>query len=144
MSDLSEIRKQILKFRDDRNWQQFHQLKDLLLGLQIESAELLVAFYVELIDHKKHDDSKESWLLIPVGSLATTPSTNLRFVRGAHGFASPPLGGFAFIEREHHMLMPGREPTGIEPRLLVPAASMRRDKSWYHSSLAYFPRASPS
>ena len=38
--DFENIREQIIKFREDRNWKQFHTIKDLLLGLNIELAEL--------------------------------------------------------------------------------------------------------
>ncbi|GAA0190655.1 nucleotide pyrophosphohydrolase [Fulvivirga kasyanovii] len=38
--DFEHIREQIIKFREDRNWKQFHTIKDLLLGLNIELAEL--------------------------------------------------------------------------------------------------------
>ena len=34
----------VLKFRDDRNWQQFHTPKDLALSLTLEAAELLEVF----------------------------------------------------------------------------------------------------
>lgn len=34
----------ILKFRDDRNWKQFHNPKDLALSICLESAELLEIF----------------------------------------------------------------------------------------------------
>lgn len=37
---MKEVIEQILKFRDDRNWKQFHSIKDLLLGLNIEIGEL--------------------------------------------------------------------------------------------------------
>jgi NTP pyrophosphatase (non-canonical NTP hydrolase) len=42
--DIKELQTQIIKFRDERNWQQFHSLKDLLLGLNIECAELSELF----------------------------------------------------------------------------------------------------
>ena len=35
---------QILKFRDDRNWMQFHNPKDLALSISLEAAELLEVF----------------------------------------------------------------------------------------------------
>lgn len=35
---------QALKFRDDRNWKQFHNPKDLALSISLESAELLEVF----------------------------------------------------------------------------------------------------
>jgi NTP pyrophosphatase (non-canonical NTP hydrolase) len=38
--DLSTITEQIIAFRDQRNWKQFHTIKDLLLGLNIEISEL--------------------------------------------------------------------------------------------------------
>ncbi|UXR69654.1 nucleotide pyrophosphohydrolase [Staphylococcus sp. IVB6246] len=34
----------INKFRDDRNWRQFHNEKDLALSIRIEAAELLELF----------------------------------------------------------------------------------------------------
>jgi len=39
-SDLQELIQKLLKFRDDRNWAQFHNAKDLALALSIECAEL--------------------------------------------------------------------------------------------------------
>lgn len=35
---------QILKFRDDRNWKQFHTPKDLAISISLEAAELLEVF----------------------------------------------------------------------------------------------------
>ncbi len=34
----------VLKFRDERNWKQFHNPKDLALSLNLEAAELLEVF----------------------------------------------------------------------------------------------------
>ena len=34
----------VLKFRDDRNWRQFHTPKDLAISLSLEAAELLELF----------------------------------------------------------------------------------------------------
>ena len=42
--DYNEIEQLVLNFRDERNWKQFHQIKDLLLGLNIEVAELQELF----------------------------------------------------------------------------------------------------
>lgn len=44
MSDLNDIIKKIKKFRDERDWEQFHNSKDLALAISIESAELLELF----------------------------------------------------------------------------------------------------
>ena len=34
----------VLKFRDDRNWKQFHNPKDLAISISLEAAELLEVF----------------------------------------------------------------------------------------------------
>ena len=44
MSDLEELRKEIVKFTQDRDWDQFHNGKDLALALSIEASELNEAF----------------------------------------------------------------------------------------------------
>jgi NTP pyrophosphatase (non-canonical NTP hydrolase) len=40
MNDCKEITRALLQFRDERNWAQFHNPKDLALALSIEAAEL--------------------------------------------------------------------------------------------------------
>ena len=44
MSDLDELRQAIVKFTQERDWDQFHNGKDLALALSIEAAELNEAF----------------------------------------------------------------------------------------------------
>lgn len=44
MSELKEICEKVLQFRDERNWQQFHNPKDLALSLSLEASELLELF----------------------------------------------------------------------------------------------------
>ena len=44
MSDLKELRKAIVQFTQERDWDQFHNGKDLALALSIEAAELNEAF----------------------------------------------------------------------------------------------------
>lgn len=39
-----EVTKLVLAFRDERDWKQFHNLKDLAISLNIEAAELLELF----------------------------------------------------------------------------------------------------
>ena len=41
---MKKIIKVLKKFRDDRDWKQFHNPKDLSIALSIESGELLEAF----------------------------------------------------------------------------------------------------
>lgn len=44
MSDLEELRQEIVKFTQERDWDQFHNGKDLALALSIEAGELNEAF----------------------------------------------------------------------------------------------------
>ena len=44
MSDLEELRKSIVQFTQERDWDQFHNGKDLALALSIEASELNEAF----------------------------------------------------------------------------------------------------
>lgn len=41
---MNEVLNRLRQFRDDRDWKQFHNPKDLALALSIESGELLEAF----------------------------------------------------------------------------------------------------
>ena len=43
-SDIQEIMEQIVKFTQDRDWDQFHNGKDLALALSIEASELNEVF----------------------------------------------------------------------------------------------------
>ena len=44
MTDIENITKQILAFRDKRDWKQFHNPKDLALAINVEAGELLELF----------------------------------------------------------------------------------------------------
>lgn len=44
MSDLNEVTQALLDFRDERDWAQFHNPKDLALALNIEAGELLESY----------------------------------------------------------------------------------------------------
>jgi NTP pyrophosphatase (non-canonical NTP hydrolase) len=44
MKDLDEMRSKIVQFRDDRNWKQFHNPKDLAISLLLEAGEVLEHF----------------------------------------------------------------------------------------------------
>ena len=44
MSDLEELRLAVVKFTQERDWDQFHNGKDLAIALSIEAAELNEAF----------------------------------------------------------------------------------------------------
>ncbi len=44
MKTIEELRQDILGFRDERNWKQFHTPKDLAIYISLEAAELLEVF----------------------------------------------------------------------------------------------------
>jgi len=44
MSDIKELIGKVKKFRDERDWKQFHNPKDMALSLILESAEVLEHF----------------------------------------------------------------------------------------------------
>lgn len=41
---MHELIEQVLKFRDDRDWKQFHNPKDLAISISLEASELLENF----------------------------------------------------------------------------------------------------
>lgn len=44
MSDIKRLTEKIKKFRDERDWKQFHNPKDVALSLVLEAAEVLEHF----------------------------------------------------------------------------------------------------
>ena len=53
---------QVLKFRDDRDWKQFHNPKDLAISISLEAAELLEVFQwsaTDVVCENKLDKIKE-------------------------------------------------------------------------------------
>ena len=44
MSELKMLVNELIKFRDERDWKQFHNAKDLAVALNIEAGELLELF----------------------------------------------------------------------------------------------------
>ena len=57
-----ETIKEVLKFRDDRDWKQFHNPKDLAISICLEASELLEVFQwsgAELDAKGKEDRIKE-------------------------------------------------------------------------------------
>src|SRR6187549_2998242 len=44
MTDTEEIISQLIKFRNERDWAQFHNPKDLALAINVEAGELLECF----------------------------------------------------------------------------------------------------
>jgi NTP pyrophosphatase (non-canonical NTP hydrolase) len=59
MSDCNEIIQVLKNFRDDRDWAQFHNPKDLAIALSIESNELLEQFLWKKAEDANEDKLKE-------------------------------------------------------------------------------------
>jgi len=54
MTDIDEIVKALLEFRNERDWEQFHNPKDLALAINVEAGEML-----ELFLWKKPEDANK-------------------------------------------------------------------------------------
>ena len=75
MNEIKEIIDVLIKFRDERDWEQFHNPKDLATGLSIEAAELLEIFLwkkpeevTDTVSNKRTQISEEladiTWFLL--------------------------------------------------------------------------------
>lgn len=59
MSENQKLTKALLQFRDERDWAQFHNAKDLAVALNIEAGELLEAFLWKSAEEAKKEKVKE-------------------------------------------------------------------------------------
>jgi len=59
VSDIQNITKKLLDFRDERDWKQFHNSKDLALAISIESSELLELFLWKNAEEVNVDNLKD-------------------------------------------------------------------------------------
>lgn len=58
--DTEELQKKIIKFRNDRDWKQFHTPKNIAISLMLEAAELLEIFqWVDLDNIKKKENTEK-------------------------------------------------------------------------------------
>ncbi len=59
MGEINKITEELRKFRDERDWAQFHNSKDLALALSIEASELLELFLWKSAGEADADKVKE-------------------------------------------------------------------------------------
>ena len=63
MNSHEELKKKINQFRDDRNWRQYHNEKDLALSISLEASELLELFQWKeteaVVDNKRERIAEE-------------------------------------------------------------------------------------
>lgn len=71
---------QVLRFRDDRNWKQFHNPKDLAISVNLEAAELLEIFQwsgSDVVCEDKIDKIKEELADVLCYSILMADACNL-------------------------------------------------------------------
>jgi NTP pyrophosphatase (non-canonical NTP hydrolase) len=56
MTDIQVLIDELVKFRDARRWEQFHNTKDLALAISIEAAELNELFLWKTNEESEHVD----------------------------------------------------------------------------------------
>jgi len=56
---MQEIIQELIKFRDERDWEQFHNPKDLALAINVEAGELLELFLWKNSDDANYEKVKE-------------------------------------------------------------------------------------
>lgn len=59
MNELLEITDALLKFRNERDWEQFHNPKDLAIAINVESSELLELFLWKTSEEANIEKIKE-------------------------------------------------------------------------------------
>ena len=62
MTDMEHVKAAILKSRNDRNWAQFHNPKDLAISISLEASELLELFQWsagDCVREEKHSEQVE-------------------------------------------------------------------------------------
>ena len=59
MSELKEITDALIKFRDERNWEQFHDSKNLATAISIEAGELNELFLWKTVEESEIVDKEK-------------------------------------------------------------------------------------
>ncbi len=71
MSDIKKLTEKIKQFRDERDWKQFHNHKDMALSLVLEAAELLEHFQWKTLDEvEKHVKTSKEDVSDELGDVA--------------------------------------------------------------------------
>lgn len=83
MNEIEELLKKYRKFRDDRNWEQFHTSENLAKSISIEASELLEN-YQWGPDHADLENIKEEVADIYGYLLMFCDSLNIDLIKEAH------------------------------------------------------------
>ena len=81
MSNINELTQKLITFRDDRDWEQFHNPKDLAIALSIEASELLEAFLWKSPEEASQEKIKEELADVLAYALLLANSCNLDVTR---------------------------------------------------------------
>jgi NTP pyrophosphatase (non-canonical NTP hydrolase) len=88
--DLKKLIEVVLKFRDERDWKQFHTPKDLAMGISIEAGELLEHFLwkdkkgIEQVIKEKKKEIGDELSDVLHGVLLLSESLNIDLVTAFH------------------------------------------------------------
>lgn len=77
MSDIKELTEALIKFRDERDWKQFHNPKDLSLAISIEAAELNELFLWKKAEEANTEKIKQELADVLAFSLLLANKLNL-------------------------------------------------------------------
>lgn len=80
MKQLDDLIKELIAFRDVRDWEQFHNSKDLALALSIEASELLEVFLWKGNEECDKDRLKEELADVFMYGLLLAHKNNLNVV----------------------------------------------------------------
>lgn len=59
MTEIEEITAKLIEFRNQRDWKQFHNSKDLAIAISVEASELLELFLWKKADEVNESKAKE-------------------------------------------------------------------------------------
>ena len=77
MSNIDDLTQKLIIFRDERDWGQFHNPKDLAIALSIEASELLESFLWKSPKEANLDKIKEELADVLAYALLLAHSCNL-------------------------------------------------------------------
>jgi NTP pyrophosphatase (non-canonical NTP hydrolase) len=83
MDEINKLIKELIKFRDDRDWEQFHNTKNLAIAIAIEAAELNELFLWKSVEESEKVDKeriKEELADILTFSLLLAKKHNLNII----------------------------------------------------------------
>lgn len=77
---MDELEKKINEFRDERDWRQFHNEKDLAISISLEASELLELFQwssSEEVIHTKHSEIEDELADVIIYSMMLASNLNI-------------------------------------------------------------------